>query len=287
MSPCDVRRRPAPIAPVVWRDGVHLTGTPIWCDARRRRDVCFASAADRVTRGHGQLIGTPETLALVGERSDLAVPLRRRFTLGTLRLELVPSGRGLGGAALHVDVAGKTVLYAGVIRTALGGLGEPAEVRACDAVVVAAPFAAETFPPIDAVAADVRAWAAERLADHPVLVADTLLDAIEVASKIALPVTTSKLVRDAIERAKLPLQLVARKEPSVTIRVAGERARDPGPRAVVSGADGAAFPWSSAAGRKELAKWIDQTDQLFDVWYCTSQQSQVGENRARSTDAGR
>ena len=56
-----------PVAPVSWRDGVHLTGTPIWCDARRRRDVCFVSSADRVGRaGHGQLIGTPITLALVG-----------------------------------------------------------------------------------------------------------------------------------------------------------------------------------------------------------------------------
>ena len=68
-----VRRRAARTSPahqpqpVTWRDGVHLTGTPIWCDARRRRDVCFVSSADRVGRaGHGQLIGTPLTLALLG-----------------------------------------------------------------------------------------------------------------------------------------------------------------------------------------------------------------------------
>ena len=39
---------PGALAPVTWRDGVHLTGTPIWCDARRRRDVCFVSRADRI-----------------------------------------------------------------------------------------------------------------------------------------------------------------------------------------------------------------------------------------------
>src|ERR1700710_2755068 len=110
----------APSAPVSWRDGVHLTGTPIWCDARRRRDVCFLSAADRAGRtGHGQLIGTSITLALLGARDKghLAVPLRQRFTLGTLRLELIPSGRGVGACALHADIVGRTVRYAGQHQT--------------------------------------------------------------------------------------------------------------------------------------------------------------------------
>src|SRR5262252_5360605 len=105
-----VARRPreAPTPPVTWRDGVHLTSTPIWCDARRRRDVCFVSSADRVgATGHGQLIATPTTLALIGKRGrsqtgHLAVPLHRPFTLGTLRLELIGSARGPGAAALNV-----------------------------------------------------------------------------------------------------------------------------------------------------------------------------------------
>ena len=79
---------------------MHLTGTPIWCDARRRRDVCFVSSSERVGRaGHGQLIATPITLALLGaEVGHLAVPVHRPFTLGTTRLSLIPSGRGLGAA---------------------------------------------------------------------------------------------------------------------------------------------------------------------------------------------
>ncbi|MBA3540561.1 MAG: hypothetical protein H0T79_13205, partial [Deltaproteobacteria bacterium] len=115
--------RATPPVPVTWRDGVHLTGSPIWCDARRRRDVCFVSSSERVGRtGHGQLIGTPLALTLLGatEPGHLAVPLRQRFTLGTSRLELIPSGRGLGAAALHVDLTGRTVLYAGPIRTVSG-----------------------------------------------------------------------------------------------------------------------------------------------------------------------
>jgi hypothetical protein len=35
------------------------------------------------------------------------------------------------------------------------------------------------------------------------------------------------------------------------------------------------------------AKWLETTDQFFDVWYCTSQQSQIGENRAKKPKAVR
>ncbi|HVV84324.1 MAG TPA: hypothetical protein VHE35_14725, partial [Kofleriaceae bacterium] len=116
-----MRRRPRPAAPscVSWRDGVHLAGTAIWCDARRARAICFASAADALERpGHGQLIATAETLALLGVAGDahLPVPLGRSFTLGTVRLELAPSGHGRGGAALAAEVGGRRVFYAGAIN---------------------------------------------------------------------------------------------------------------------------------------------------------------------------
>jgi hypothetical protein len=35
------------------------------------------------------------------------------------------------------------------------------------------------------------------------------------------------------------------------------------------------------------AKWLETTDQFFDVWYCTSQQSEIGENRAGKPKAVR
>jgi putative mRNA 3-end processing factor len=206
---------------VTWRDGVHLTGTPIWCDARRRRDVCFLSSADRVGRtGHGQLIGTAITLALVDAAGPghLAVPLRQRFTLGTVRLELIPSGRGFGAAALHADVAGKTVLYAGTVRTSSGGVGDAAELRACDAVVVAAPYGEprHQFPPLAAAIAAAIDWTRAQLAAgrRPVLVVDSVLDGLEVASRLAaeaIAIAGGRALREAANRiAELvpPPQLV-------------------------------------------------------------------------------
>lgn len=252
------RPRSAPVPPVTWRDGVHLTGTPIWCDARRRRDVCFVSSADRVVRaGHGQLIGTPTTLALIAGRDTghLAVPLRRPFTLGTLRLELIPSGRTLGAAALHVDTGMRTVLYAGAIRTL--DASEPAEVRASDAVVVAAPVgdARHRFAPLADVAARVVEWSRAQLAagKSPVLVVDSALDGLEVAARLiaeGVAVTGGKSLRDAAATlgagpalrdvsapattitalraatsADIPLLRAPGKEPAVLVRAESDRGK--------------------------------------------------------------
>jgi len=182
----------------------------VWCDARRRRDVCFLSSADRVGRtGHGQLIGTAITLALVDATGPghLAVPLRQRFTLGTVRLELIPSGRGFGAAALHADVAGKTVLYAGAVRTSTGGVGDAAELRACDAVVVAAPYGdpRHQFPPLPGAIAAAIDWTRAQLATgrRPVLLVDSVLDGLEVASRLAaeaIPIAGARALRDAAHR---------------------------------------------------------------------------------------
>jgi hypothetical protein len=195
---------------VAWRDGVHLAGTPIWCDARRRRDVCFLSSADRVGRtGHGQLIGTAITLALLDAAGagHLAVPLRQRFTLGTVRLELIPSGRGFGAAALFADVTGKTVLYAGAVRTSSGGVGDAAELRACDAVVVAAPYGEphHQFPPLTTAVAAAIDWTRAQLAAgrRPVLFVDTVLDGLEVASRLAaedIAIAGGRALREAGQR---------------------------------------------------------------------------------------
>lgn len=190
---------------------------------------------------HGQLIATPITLAMIALRQrtgltgHLAVPVRRPFTLGTLRLELIPSGRGLGAAALHVDARGRTVLYAGSVRTAeIPNACEAAEVRAADAVVVAAPFGERhhTFPPLDQVADALVEWVRRQLATGatPVIVVDNALDGIEVARQVAteIPVAGSPAVRAAAIQlapfAPMPVIATPGKIPAVTISVVGERA---------------------------------------------------------------
>lgn len=238
------------------------------------------SSADRIgSAGHGQLIGTPLTLAIVAAKGGghLAVPVRRPFTLGTLRLELIPSGRGLGAAALHVNLGERTVLYSGAVRTT--DSNEPAEVRASDAVIVAAPFGElhHRFPRLSHVTAAVITWARARLAagEWPVLVVDTAFDGLEVAARLAaagMVVAGSRSVRTAAQHvaaldSEIPAIRAPGKEPCVVIRAAADRikvgkaavalvsgrALDPHPDYAV------AFAWPFAAGRDELLAWIDQT----------------------------
>lgn len=136
---------------------MHLAGTAIWCDARRARELCFVSRADRVAASrHGQLIATTESFALMGRKragtdSELAAPLGRPFSLGTLRLELFSSGSALGAAALAVDTGERRVVYAGAVHPRGGGLGGAAEQRACDVLVVSAHHGAPiySFPPLE------------------------------------------------------------------------------------------------------------------------------------------
>ncbi len=256
-------RRIQPVAAVTWRDGVHITGTPIWCDARRRRDVCFVSSADRVGRaGHDQLIGTPIALALLGAGAgNLAVPLHRPFTLGTLRLELLDAGRTLGAASLHVAIGGRGVLYAGEVR---GG----AEVRACDAVVVAAPID-RALPPLAEIAGEVVAWVTSKLAQEPRRVVDCATDGLELVARLAaegLPVAGSRALRDAAKRiGKLaPLPALHAKQPCVTVLVARVARELPKvPVAFVSpheqGRRATVFPWPFVADRAQLVRWIEQT----------------------------
>ncbi|HTR49125.1 MAG TPA: hypothetical protein VMJ10_00380 [Kofleriaceae bacterium] len=255
------RTRIAATAAVTWRDGVHITGTPIWCDARRRRDVCFASSAERVGKAraaaHGQLIGTRETLALLDAGAGhLAVPLRKPFTLGTLRLELIPSGRGIGAAALYVDLGVRRVLYAGAIRTS--GCDAPAEVRACDAVVVAVPADAARLPTIGEAAARVTKWAKSQLAagKRPIVAADSIVDALEVAAQLDVKLACSRALCDAAARVGA---MKLRTTGDVQLRVAGDRARTgdgPIARVALAGGD---FTWPFAATRAQLLAWIEQS----------------------------
>jgi putative mRNA 3-end processing factor len=193
-------------AMVTWRDGIHLQGTPIWCDARRTRDVCFVSCAHAAGASrHGQLIATAPTLALLGadpRGTQLPVPYGRPFTLGTVRLELLRSGHTLGSAALVADVRGQRVLYAGAVNPRGGGLGDAADLRACDALVLAATYGHPRyrFPPVATVMAEVVAFVHEVTAAGGVaaLLVSSPSKALDVACRLAEQTTVPLLAHRSI-----------------------------------------------------------------------------------------
>jgi hypothetical protein len=135
-----------------WRAGVHIVGTRLWCDALRAHDLCFVSSTQglRRRRDAGTLLCTERTLRLrqaLGEpvrapESVLLSPVGRPFHLGTLRMELFPSGEAPGAASLWLKLpSGQCVVYAGTPCAQPAAGVEPMQVRAGEALVCAAPLA--------------------------------------------------------------------------------------------------------------------------------------------------
>src|SRR3954462_3158349 len=102
------------------KGGLHVSGTPLWLDARRKSELSFVSHAhsDHIAR-HERVIATAATLRFMTHRlgklaAALPVPYTRPFDFGPLVLELLPAGHILGSAPLRVTRAdGVRVVYTG------------------------------------------------------------------------------------------------------------------------------------------------------------------------------
>ncbi len=180
---------------VLWRDGVHIASTALWCDSIRTRDVCFVSSADAVKpRRHGQVIGSKETLALLARSdpksqpaSQLPVPMSRPFTLGSLRLELFPTGHAVGAAGLWLSVSDRKIVYAGAVCPRGEVLGVSAQARAADTLIVSAHHGpGVTLPDRTRVANQVIDFCREQVRTSGcVLLVSSALKGLEVAASIA------------------------------------------------------------------------------------------------------
>lgn len=165
----------------VWREGVHVVESGLWCDAPRAHDLCFLSSAqafltsERSAWQRSALLCSEKTWrfcqALDGRaqaRSLLLSPTGRPFQLGTLRLELFASGGVSGASSLWLRLpSGRTVAYAGApnpradFSRAAGG--EPMQVRSAETLVCNAPLAslAQSLPSLEEAAARLRDLIAE------------------------------------------------------------------------------------------------------------------------------
>lgn len=144
-------------SPVCYDDGVRLRGTPLWLDAPRPHALCFVSHAGIAGAGrHARLVASEPTVRLlrllqpprrratagadgqVAPNQALSVPYGRRFSLGRLDLELLPSSFALGAAALWVGGGARSVLYTGPLSRPSPLLSQQLSVRRCEVAVVPA-----------------------------------------------------------------------------------------------------------------------------------------------------
>lgn len=163
--------------------GIHLTGTVLWCDCDRRRDLSFISNAHMEFVGKNRrILATDKTLKILtrgaGKVEALTSPFRRRFTLGPLELEMHPAGHVLGSAQLLVERDGRRIVYTHDVSTRAMATVERAKPIECDVLAIPATYGLPLyrFPPREEVAAGVRAFVARALEDNatPVLFAETV-----------------------------------------------------------------------------------------------------------------
>lgn len=140
-------------ADVEYHEGLHLRETLLWFDAPEPRELSFVSSASIPgALRHTKIVCTAQTAELLealgsvhgrGRRAHepqtLVTPYGRRFSIGTLSLELFPSGFALGAASLLVERAGRRLVYAGHINTRQHPLAERLEARRCDVLVLPCP----------------------------------------------------------------------------------------------------------------------------------------------------
>ena len=98
-------------------DGLHLADTILWFDAQESGDLSFLSAASTATTPKvPQVIATAETVRILEafrkKPNALVCQYNRPFSIGRLRMELLPSGALLGGASLYVETDAGRILYA-------------------------------------------------------------------------------------------------------------------------------------------------------------------------------
>jgi putative mRNA 3-end processing factor len=167
------------------KGGLHVTGTPLWLDARRRSELSFVSHAhtDHIAK-HERVIATAATLRIMEHRlgplaATLPVPYHRPFKLGDLDVELLPAGHVLGSAQIRLTRPdGHRVAYTGDIGLEPSATAEPASVAECDTLVLESTFGLPRFrfPPKEKVVEEIAAWAKRALSRgvRPVLYAYSL-----------------------------------------------------------------------------------------------------------------
>lgn len=98
-------------------DGLHLADSILWFDSQDSGELSFlSSATGNFSPKVPQVIATEETIKILEayrkKPNALICQYNRPFSIGRLKMELLPSGCVLGGASLYVETDKARLLYA-------------------------------------------------------------------------------------------------------------------------------------------------------------------------------
>ena len=126
---------------VIYDEGIHLCGTDLWFDAKKKVNLSFISNANISSLPHhDRIIATPETLKLIEGKTrnsiELCCPYNRPFTIGNTKIELIPSGYSLGSSQIVTEIKGKRVIYTGDLKVRYSATSKFIEIRRCDVLIM-------------------------------------------------------------------------------------------------------------------------------------------------------
>lgn len=105
--------------------------------------------ADHARAGHGQVIATPETLAIMrarfGEVNGWPLAYGETAEIGPVRVTLFPAGHILGSAQVLLERGGERVVVTGDFKRRADPTCQPFRVTPCDVLVTEATFGLPVF----------------------------------------------------------------------------------------------------------------------------------------------
>jgi len=124
-------------------DGLHLDGSILWFDSHSNGDLSFVSSASQTSTSKvPQVIATEETVKILEARrkrpNALICQYNRPFSIGTLKMELLPSGSVLGGASLYVETNKGRILYAPHLQTQKTSIVRQMQLKKANTLIIGA-----------------------------------------------------------------------------------------------------------------------------------------------------
>ncbi|RYZ48273.1 MAG: hypothetical protein EOP07_25970, partial [Proteobacteria bacterium] len=124
-------------------DGIRIGDSILWLDAQFTTDLSFLSgAASLKSRTTSKVIATEETTRLLAinniRLNALVVAYNQTVSIGQFKLELLPSGSGLGAASLYVENRHGSLLYAPRLQPQKTGISRTMQLKRADTLILGA-----------------------------------------------------------------------------------------------------------------------------------------------------
>lgn len=132
-------------------DGIYIPAADAWIDpsSARPRALVTHGHADHARGGHGAVLATPGTLAIMatryGAQNGQAVDYGETIRLGEVAVRFVPAGHVLGSAQIVLEHRGERIVVSGDYKRRADPTCAPFEPVPCDIFVTEATFGLPVF----------------------------------------------------------------------------------------------------------------------------------------------